>query len=160
MKLSRTLVVLGCGIALFAACKKTDDKKDDTTPATAPTIRQMLIGGKWQMIASTATASYMGKDTTVNVFATMKDCEKDDFATFADNGVVTKDENTNVCSGNPQTVGFPWALLNNDTKLALVDSNPDTFDLEISSSQMKLKLTTKNTSGNPLVYLHTYKNIK
>jgi hypothetical protein len=102
----------------------------------------------------------MGKDSTLDMYALLKECEKDDFVTFADNGITTADENTNVCSGHSQIGTFPWALLNNDTKLALVDNNPDTFDLEINNTQMKLKKITKNSSGDPMTWLITLKNIK
>lgn len=160
MKLRKTFIIVCCSTTLFAACKKTEDKNDDNNNNSSSTIRQTLLGGKWQEIAQTVTVNYMGKDTSMDMHAQLKECEKDDFVTFADNGITTKDENTNVCAGNPQTVGFPWALLNNDTKLALVDNNPDTFDLVINNTQMKLKKINKNSSGDPVTWLITLKNIK
>jgi hypothetical protein len=163
MKLNGLFVAICCGILLFAACKKSDDNKDNsntttTTPQSA--IAKLLEAGKWEMSAETATLNYMGKDTTIDVYKDLQACEKDDFVLFIDNGTSTKDENTNVCTGKPQVMTITWALLNNDTRLALVDSNPDTFDLDLSSTQMKIKQTKPNSSNVPVTYLFTYKNIK
>lgn len=41
-----------------------------------------LLNGKWQMIAYTGSATYMGKDTTADLYALMQQCDKDDFILF------------------------------------------------------------------------------
>lgn len=164
MKCTHTLVVLCCCLAILAACKKSDNNKttnngnNNTTP---PTVRQLLLAGKWQEIARTGTVNYMGKDSTIDIYATMEDCEKDDYEIYLDDGSVVINENTNVCPGNSQTSSATWVLLNNDTKLALIDNNPDTADiLELTTAQMKIKLSGINTSGKPVTETYTFKNIK
>jgi hypothetical protein len=165
MKLIHTLVAICCFTILLAACKKEENNNNsnnnnNNNPAPS-TKAQLLIDGKWQMSASTATVNYMGKDTTVDYYATeVEDCEKDNFILFAANGTCTQDENTNKCSGKPQLTAANWALLDNDSRIALVDSNPDTFDVEITSTEWKLKWTGKNSSGTPIYNVETYKNIK
>ena len=160
MKLNLPIVAVACSLALLAACtKKEDEKKNDDNKNLSPT-GQLLVAGKWQMTASTATATYMGADTTIDLYSQMPDCDKDDFILFAANGTATIDENTNKCPDDSQVENGTWALLNNDTKLALVDSNPDTFDVEVSSTEFKIKLTSLNSSGIPVTYKDTYKNIK
>ncbi len=120
----------------------------------------MLENGKWQLSAATATVSYMGKDTTADVYGQTDECDRDDFMTFAGNGRATVDEGANKCPDDKQTESAPWVLLNNDTKLAVVDDNPDTVDLEITSMQMKWKQIKPNSSGLPVTYVGIYKNIK
>jgi hypothetical protein len=163
MKLTGMIVAICCGLILFAGCKKSEDNTNNnnnnnsTTSATA----QKIIDGKWQIVADSAFTNYMGKDTTIDYYIEMAACEKDNFFTFASNGAVTVDENANICSGKPQTRGGgTWVLLNNDTRLALVDDNPDTSDLTISSTQMKLKNTWKSSGGNLVYETLTLKNIK
>jgi hypothetical protein len=103
----------------------------------------------------------MGKDTTVDLYAVdMDECDKDDFVLFITDGKGTIDENTNKCTDDNQVENFTWALLNSDSRLALVDSNPDTFDVEITSAQFKIKFTGLNNSGDTIYYVDTYKNIK
>jgi hypothetical protein len=158
MKLTGTFVAICCGVALFAACKKDNSNSNNNNNPSA--TAQTLEAGKWQLTAAVATLNYMGKDTSEDEYSKKDACEKDNFLIFASNGTVTVDEGANKCSGHSQTSTFPWALLDNDTRLALVDSNPDTVNLEITSTQMKLKLTAPNSSGDPVTYVETYKNIK
>lgn len=144
-------VALCCGVIFFAACKK----KDNSSPK-----KKLLLAGKWQLSGRVATTTYMGKDTTIDVYPTTDACDKDDFILFADNGSGTVDENADKCADDQQIENFTWVLLNNDTRLAIMDSNPDTMDLEIASTQMQVKITTTNSSGVPLIYSETYKNIR
>ncbi len=153
-----------CAVVLFAACNKSEDPKDDTKPGDTPgksAKRQLLEAGKWQLTAEIATANYMGKDTTVDLYADMEECDKDDFVVFAGDGTVTVDENADKCDDDNQLETFTWALLDNDTRIALVDSNPDTFDIiELTATQWKFKKTEANSSGVPVNWISTYKNIK
>lgn len=154
MKPNLSYVALCCALLLIAGCKKKDNADNSSAQ------KKMLEAGKWQMSASVATTVYKGKDTTMDVYSQMKECDKDDFYIFASNGKASVDENTNKCADDNQVETAPWVLLNNDTKLAIPDDNPDTFDLEITSMQMIWKQTKLNTSGVPVIYTSTFKNIK
>lgn len=158
MRPTRIITFLYCCLLLSVGCKKAEDKKEDET-AKLSAMGKLLVAGKWQMTTSTATATYMGKDTTVDLYSQMPECDKDDFILFAANGTTTIDENTNKCPDDNQVEHATWALLNNDTKMALVDSNPDTFDVEISSAEWKIKAMGTNSSGDPITFRYTYKNI-
>lgn len=153
-----------CAVVLFAACNKSEDPKDDTKPGDTPgksAKRQLLEAGKWQLAAEIATASYMGKDTTIDLYAEMDECDKDDFVIFGADGIATIDESANKCAHDEQVETADWALLDNDTRLALVDSNPDTFDImELTATQLKFKKTEENSSGIPVSWISTFKNIK
>lgn len=151
-------------IAGLASCEKEEDPVDNNNTNNTDNLSaqgKLLVAGKWQMTTYIATATYMGKDTTVDYFIDMDECDKDDFVQFAADGTSTIDENTNKCADDNQVESGKWALLNNDTRLALVDSNPDTFDVvEISTTQLKFKITEPNSSGVPITDIITYKNIK
>ncbi len=163
MKLLNTFIGL-CVLAFLAACTKSDNNNNTSNNNgnnNATTPSQLLTAGKWQIVASTATTNYKGKDTTIDLYAAMDDCDKDDFILFANNGGGTIDENINKCVDDHQIENFTWALLNNDTKLALVDSNPDTVDIvELTATEMKLKMTKPNSSGVETTMAQTLKNIK
>ena len=148
MKMVTCFAVICCGLLLFATCKKKNNR---------PAEQKMLVAGKWQLTASTATTNIMGIDSTIDLLA---DCEKDNIMTFADNGAAALDEGANICTGKNQITTAPWVLLNNNTRLAIPDSNPDTFDLAITSTQLKLTETKPNTSGSPVTYISTFKNIR
>lgn len=167
MKLAPITIALCCVFLLLTACKKTDDSSNSNnntnnnpTPST-PTTADLLIGAKWQESAGTATTNYMGKDTSIDIYSQLDDCDKDDFITFYSDGNCTVDENTNKCPGDDQLVTIKWALLENDTKLALVDDNPDTLDiLNLTASELKLKGISKGSAGNDIIIVRTYSNIK
>ena len=96
----------------------------------------------------------------VDVYKEMDACDKDDFILFASDGKGIIDENTNKCADDQQIENFKWALLNDDSKIAIIDSNPDTMEVEITATEMKLKTTKPNSSGTPVTSRQTYKNIK
>lgn len=160
MNLTDKLAIPFCSLLLFTACNKTEPNNNDNNNNNLSTVGQFLVAGKWQVTARTATTQHNGKDTTADLYAEMDDCEKDDFVEFVSDGKVVRDENANKCSGNPQNSTFTWKLMDNDTQIAIYDSNPDTLGLEVSGAQMKFTQTKLNTSGVPINYLEVYKNIK
>lgn len=150
MKLSATLVAVCCVAVLFAACSKSGN--DSPTEKT-------LIDGRWQLSAITATMSYMGQDTTFDAYPMEEACKKDDIIRYRSNGKGTAEEGANVCPGHSKTVDFKWGLLDNDKRIYLIDSNPDTADLEANAAEMKLKFVKPNSSGVLVTAVYTYKNI-
>ncbi len=159
MKLATTLATLCCGLLIYSACKKDDDNSNGNNNNSNKTqAEQALETGKWQLTSSVLTTTYMGKDTTINY---LEDCEKDNLIQFMGNGSGTVDEGANVCSGQAQTGTFTWTLLNSDTKLAIIDNNPDTPDvLQLTATEMKLSLTKPNSSGTPVTNIRVYKNVQ
>ncbi|WP_276131858.1 lipocalin family protein [Polluticoccus soli] len=150
MKFRGSLIAICCGAVLMAACKKEDSSA----------TKKLLMDGRWQVTASTATTFYNGKDTTLDLMSTWNECEKDDIAEFKSNGKATQDEGANKCPDDPQTTAIKYALLNNDTRIALVDDNPDTFDLHVTTTELKLTIVKPNSSGTVFTYVETYKNIR
>ncbi len=155
MKLSGKLAILCCSLALIAACKKNGDGNSMSSQ------KKLLTAGKWLITAGTVTTTHLGIDYTVDRYAPMDACDKDDFVLFATNGTGTIDESTDKCAADGQVESFKWALLDNDARLALIDSNPDTFTLaELTTTQMKIQTIKPNSSGDPVTSVWTYKNIK
>lgn len=165
MKLPAKVWALCCGLALFAACTKSEEKEPTNNNGTnnTPTLSakaKLLVDGKWQLTAFIDSMYYMGEDTTIDLYPTMNACEKDNFVTFLSDGTANEDEGANKC-GNSQIETITWALLQNDTRLALVDNNPDTFDVvEISNAHLRFSATRKNSSGYNIYSVWTFKNIK
>jgi hypothetical protein len=155
MKLTNAFAGVCCGILFVAACNKSKNETDNKSA-----IRQMLENGKWQQSAYTGTVNYMGVDSTADLYSQRKECDKDDFIFFYDDGKATIDEGANKCPDDAQIETAHWTLLDNDSKLAIVDDNPDTMNLEITNTQMKLMIVKLNSSGLPVTYVGTYKNIK
>lgn len=103
----------------------------------------------------------MDRDTTVDGYAQMDACQKDNFELFAADGTGTVNEGADICPGKQQVADYTWALLNSDTRLAIVDDNPDTMDVvELTNTELIIKETKPNTSGTPVTYAWTLKNIK
>lgn len=151
-------------VAGLASCDKEEAPASNNNPDNNSNLSsqgKLLVAGKWLMSANTATGVYMGKDTTVDYYIDMDACDKDDFILYASDGTGTIDESANKCADDNQVENFKWVLLNNDTRLALIDSNPDTFDVvELTATQLKFKITANNSSGVPITEAFTYKNIK
>ena len=150
--------MMSCGVVLLAACNKSSSDDDNNNLSARG---KLLVDAKWQVIANTATLNYMGKDTTIDLYATTDECDKDDFVIYKSDGTGFIDENTNKCADDGQVENFTWALLDGDTRLALVDSNPDTVTIiELTSMQSKISITKPNSSGVPVTNTLTLKNIK
>ena len=169
MKISYKIITLLFGLAVFAACTKsdTDNGSDNNTgssnnnPTPQPTKKELLTNAVWQVTGATLTTKQNGKDTTADVYTQMDDCEKDNRITFMSDGTYTVDEHTNKCAGEPQSITFTWALLENDTKLALVDSNPDTLNVdELTTTKLVISITKPNPPNEPVTARQTLTNVK
>ncbi len=169
MKFAKVTITLLCIIALFVACTKSDKNNgsDNNTgngnnnPTPQPTKKELLTNAVWQVTGATITTKQNGKDTTADVYGQMDDCEKDNRITFMSDGTYTVDEHTNKCTGEPQSITFTWALLENDTKLALVDSNPDTLNVnELTTKRLVISITKPNPPNEPVTARQTLTNVK
>jgi hypothetical protein len=141
---------------LILSCSKSDNNNSPLSEKG-----KKLVAGEWQISGYTAKTTYMGQDTIIDLYPSMAACEKDNVVRFLSNGTLIEDEKSNLCFGQSQVSQFPWALLNNDTRIALVDSNPDTFDIiQITDAQWTFEKKTLNSSGMQVTGTWTYQNIK
>jgi len=137
--MKKTLLFCGAILLFTAACKKNDDDNNNKTKT------ENLTTGNWYLRSSTFTMSIMGVDSTYDGMADMEACEKDNFYTFLGGGVAKMDEGATKCdASDPQTETGTWALLNNETKLAINGAGvTDTADiLELNGSTLKLQATS------------------
>lgn len=152
MKSIRVFAVMCCGLALVAACKKSDDD----SPA-----KQKLRAGKWQIAGEEVTQSYMGKDTTIDYYGQWRSCEQDDLIIFEDGGNGITDENTQRCPEDAQVGSFTWELQSNDTKLKIViGGHTEIADItELTDSLLKLRSVENDSVAGPVTYVDIYKKV-
>lgn len=135
-------VVLAAITMSFSACKK-----DEATTETPKISGASLLTGKdWRITALTITSP----GGTIDVFSTLAACEKDDLLEYLANGTIVSKEGATKCDpADPDTEpgGF-WALIDNDTKLRIIDGDTNIIDIiELSANTMRGK-TVVNDNGS------------
>ena len=145
------LVAIGC---LFTACKKSDSGSGGNGGSA------VLTSGKWKIVSSSSVIDYpvIGKQT-VDAFATIQDCQKDNLYIFNADNTSTTDEGATKCnSGDPQSyVTGTWSL-SSDSKTLVITASGRTVTsdvLTLSSSSMILKYAT-NDNNIDVVTTTTY----
>lgn len=125
----KKLLIAACvGLLAFSACK--DDKEE--TPAPSQTGSAALTGKDWRMTANTTRITGNSMDTTMDNFADMEDCEKDDLIRFNENKTVTTKSGALKCDpSDPDSEdGGTWELSADSKKLTVtVDGDPETVDV-------------------------------
>ena len=121
-------------------------KKDEATPATPKVSGASLLTGKdWRITALTVTSP----GGTIDIFATFDACQKDDLLEFVANGTILEKEGATKCDpADPDTApgGF-WALIDNDTKLRIIDGDTTIADvIELTATAMRLRIS-ENDNG-------------
>ena len=137
MKLNKFLAIAMAATALtFSACSK-DDKEDDPTPVD---YSANLVGKDWR-ITGLLLVSPGG---TIDMFAAMDACEKDDLIEFLASGSMTDKAGATKCDpADPDSApgGF-WALLNNGSQLRIIDGDTSYASVkELTASSLKLEMT-------------------
>ncbi len=137
MKFNKFLAIAMAATALtFSACSK-DDKTEDPAPVD---YSANLTGKDWR-ITGLLLVSPGG---TIDVFAAMDACEKDDLIEFLAAGSVTNKAGATKCDPtDPDTEpGGSWALLNNGSQLRLIDGDTTIATVkELTASNMQLEMT-------------------
>jgi len=144
-------VLLGSTM-LFSACSK-----DETTTTNTVSGATNLTGKDWRMIASTLSTTGA---PTVDMYAAMPPCEKDDLLEFLTSGLITEKEGATKCDpANPDTApGGAWALLNSDKQLRIIDGDTTYLDIvELSATSLKVKM---NEVDNGTTYTYNFSFIK
>jgi outer membrane receptor for ferric coprogen and ferric-rhodotorulic acid len=138
MKLKTLTLLTLCASMALTSCKKDkDDDKKEETPAS--------VEGTWKMTAQTETTTFGGQSSTENTYADMDACEKDDLTRFNADKTVTSLPGATKCDpSEPASEPYgTWALLNDNTKLRLIDGG-DTTDAVVSTlntTTLALKMT-------------------
>lgn len=149
MQYSKSILLLLFGLFLFSACTK--EEEPDSTTTTDPLI------GTWLLIASTGdlqTTDDMGNPETVDTYALLSACEKDNTLEFTMGEEVFIYKNT-LCDPEerPDHDGI-WRYENNNTQLRISGSEfsvlfgEDAVRLDIISlTQEELKFIVKRSIG-------------
>ncbi|MFM7672495.1 MAG: lipocalin family protein [Bacteroidota bacterium] len=136
MRISHLSIAL-LAVLTFSACQKDDP---------APPTNTDLISRNWKITASTGTFPPL---PTVDIYAQLQACEKDNILKMSNNGTYTLDEGATKCAPtDPQIVETGnWSFSNNETKLTVMG---ETFDiLSLSATTMTLKQDVAAGGGLP-----------
>lgn len=131
------LLLLGIALSLVA-CKKDEEASR----------ADILTSGKWKLSASIAQFTFNGNLQTVDVYANLGACQKDNTAEFKTDGTLISDEGPTKCgSQDPQQTTGTWSLEQNETRLKIAGGgyNFDAEILEFSDTKVRVKYET--TSG-------------
>jgi hypothetical protein len=131
MKL-KALALMGviCASVAFTSCKKDDDDKNEGTPSSS-------IEGTWKTTAFTIT----GTDTTIDLYADMDACEKDNLLRFNADKTVTQLSGATKCDpSDPSSEdGGPWSMSSDNKKLTTTDGVYDVITLDDTTVKLQMK---------------------
>ena len=149
--LSLMLALAGCG------------KNSDPTPATKLSANTTLLTTpKWRISAVVGTTTFGGQTTTVDGYANLQSCQKDNFIKFNADLTAVSDEGATKCSSSaPQSKQGTWSFNATETQITTVDpsvpagsvGNTIVADvLQLTASTLQVKTTTTQTiSGYTIV---------
>lgn len=147
-----------CAILLFAACKKDDNTTTTPTPTSKKTL---VVDGKWQWSGLSMVYNNNGKDSLVDGWSVVKDCDKDDIFTYTNDGKGVIDEGANKCDTDPQTKTITWEFINNDTQVKVTDDKgPSILTIVELTAKQAIYRQRVSTGGDSITVQQTFKNIK
>ncbi len=145
-KLIFALLLTG-SVYLYSCKEKTNDDPNPNSNSSK-TKRELLLAGNWQLtsglIQPPITIEIFGQVVTISdirEYMGSEECNLDDFLLFNGDGTITNDAGAVKCdpSDPQQESGGTWALLENDTKLRIVDGGDTTLLTltELTATSMK-----------------------
>jgi hypothetical protein len=144
----RKLLIVACvALLAFSACK---DDKESPAPST-PVSPGLLTGKDWRMTANKMELSENGMDTTIDFFADMEPCEKDDLYRFNEDKTVTLKAGATKCqASDPDTEpGGTWELSADGKKITITENGDgDTMDvITLTETTFKVSQTSEVSPG-------------
>lgn len=123
-------------LSLISLLTFTGCQKDDPPPPT----KTELISRNWK--ATAMTAVFPAPIGTVDVFAQLEACEKDNIIKVKADGTYTVDEGATKCDPtDPQIVETGnWVFASNETKLTIMGETWDIVSLSATSLVLKQDL--------------------
>lgn len=137
-KLQHISLLLIAIIIALSSCEKSETKEGVNPKITA-------LSRKWRLTASVATYSYQAGST--DEYATMPNCEKDDYNEIKADGTYKIYSGVSKCSPTQTDVidAGNWSLVDNDSKIKFQTNNStNSITLEllaVSSTNYSTKLT-------------------
>lgn len=152
MKNVISFLALALTLSLFSSCSKDDDL----------TKTEILTGNDWLITGFTVSPAIDINDdgnlvTDIYTFL-VDECYRDNTYSFAENGLVTVRESTNVCEGEPDSYTSEWSMNEAETEITIVeDGDADKFTIEsMSTSQIVLSFS-ENGGENTFNTIYTPK---
>lgn len=143
---------------IIASCKKNEG--GDSTPKTRA---DTLTTGSWALSAMNASFKnpFTNTDTTVDLYANMEECARDDRYIFLANGRVTNDQSVKKCdsTGPQQMDGGTWSLSADKSALVMTDGILPGNSYKIaafSNSAMQLQADSTIAGLVPIRVLATF----
>lgn len=127
---------------LFTACSK-----EKTTEVTPTSNVHYLTSKKWYLVELNQYPGISdGKGGMItDIFATIKDCDKDNFYNYQTDGTLVDDQGLINCNNIPQITYGTWRLENNETTLVTGDiSKFEIISLDENNFKLKFVLIDKN----------------
>jgi hypothetical protein len=153
--------LLCLSLALSAA---SCGKKSDPTPAANPLSANatLLTTPRWRISAIVGTTTFAGQTQTIDGYAGLQACQKDNFLKFNADLTMTYDEGGTKCSTTAtQAKPGTWSLNAAETQLTTIDpsvasgsiGNTIVADvLQITATTLQVKTTnTQTVSGFTVV---------
>lgn len=116
---------------------------------TMPTKLQLLTANPWKVTAQKVEITQNGTTTTVDNYANLDACNRDNFMIFQPGGTGITDEGPTKCNpGAPQTTPFSWAFNGAETHLELTENgSTSSYEIVMLSANMLTIKTTISDSG-------------
>lgn len=125
----------------FVACDKDDDNASNTDKLTT---------GQWKMTAWTSAFTFNGIPQTIDSYAQLGSCQKDDFLEFKTDGTCVKDEGPTTCGG-PQQLTGTWEFTQDETHIVISGVGFYDVDAEILElTDTKLRVSFEVNVGGTI----------
>ncbi|GGK88438.1 hypothetical protein ACD591_19010 [Rufibacter glacialis] len=132
MKNYPLLLLLFCCTLFFTACSSDDDD--------SPSKEDMLKNKRWQITAASAAVPFFG---SVDFYANLKDCQRDNYFEFQANGVLLINEGATKCTAlSPQQVQGSWSLNGDIMTIQGLGAT-----LGLPSDKLEIKLTDLSSTS-------------
>lgn len=145
-------------VVIAATAILTSCSKDETTPTpdNNATATANLTAKDWK-ITGLVISTIIGD---INFLDSLDACQKDDLLKYNLNGTITEKAGATKCDpADPDTKnGGVWALLNNDTKLRIIDGDTSIFDINTLNSTTAILKQTETIDGFTTTITMTLKN--
>ena len=134
----------------FTACSRDDEDP----PATGN--KEQLMAGRWLLVGSAIKTNINGAETTQDIYATLRPCEKDNINIYKADSHLIVDEGAIKCDTGQQQDKGTWAMSEDRTKLiitpvsgSVVTQTIDQFD----NTTLKLSVAqTESANGVTVTY--------
>ncbi len=147
-----TFVVIAA-TAILTSCSKD---KTTPTPDNNATATENLTAKDWKitgLVISTIIGDF-------NFLDSLDACQKDDLLKYNLDGTITEKAGATKCDpADPDTKnGGVWTLLNNDTKLRIIDGDTSIYDINTLNSTTAILKQTETIDGFTTTITMTLKN--